>query len=142
MDDWFENERLHRAAAAGDCSLVQELLRGGCAINAFDTLGLTPLHYAVRGEHLAVVDLLLRSGADVDAHDERVIGNTPLNDAAGECSLRMVRKLVESGADPTIRGWMQISALDRAKRRRRQEGTGSEGQAVYDFLRKAVSGRD
>jgi ankyrin repeat protein len=141
MEDWFERERLHRAADAGDLPAVQELLGGGCPVNAFDELGKTPLHYAVLGEHFAVVDYLLRKGADINAHDEQKIGDTPLGEAAGTCSLQMARLLVESGADPTVQGWMQLNALDRAKRRRHSEGTGSVGQAVYDFLRETVRKR-
>lgn len=138
MEDWIEREKLHRAAEAGDLELVRELLGQGCPINAFDELGQTPLHYAVLGEHLNVIDVLLRSGADVNAHDERVIGNTPLGEAASTCSLRMARLLVEAGADPTIPGWMQCTALDHAERRRHEEGTGSEGQAVFNFLREVA----
>jgi ankyrin repeat protein len=138
MGDWVEDQRLHRAAEAGDLPAVRELLGSGCPVNAFDELGKTPLHYAVLGEHFGVVDYLLRHGADINARDERVIGNTPLGEAAETCSLRMSRLLVDAGADPTARGWMQLSAVDRAKQRRRSEGTGSEGQAVYEFLSEAA----
>jgi len=139
MDEWIEQMRLHHAAEAGDLAAVRDLLDRGWPVNAFDELGKTPLHYAVLGEHFAVVELLLRSGADVNAHDERVIGDTALGDAAGTCSLRMARLLIASGADPTIPGWMQNSALDRAKKRKQKKGTGSEGQAVYDLLRQAAT---
>ena len=137
MDDWLERERLHRAAEAGDLSRVQELLNSGCPVNAFDELGKTPLHYAVLGEHFIVVDCLLCRGANVNAQDERVIGDTPLGEAASTCSPRMARRLVEAGANPTARGWMQLNAVDRAKRRRQGEGAGGEGQAIYEFLREA-----
>ncbi len=122
MSDWIEQERLHRAAEAGDPALVRELLDRGYPVNAFDELGKTPLHYAVLGEHFAVVDLLLRRGADINAHDERVIGNTPLAEAVDTCSLPMARLLVETGADPMIRGWMQLNALNRAERRSAKSG--------------------
>lgn len=138
MDDWFEQQRLHRAAEAGDLPAVQNLLGRGCPVNAFDELGRTPLHYAVRGEHFAVIDYLLRQGAEINAHDERVIGDTPLGEASSTCSLKMAQILVASGADPTVQGWMQLSALDRAAQRKRSEGTGSEGQAVYEFLQEAA----
>jgi ankyrin repeat protein len=142
MGDWFEDQRLHRAAEAGELPAVQELLGSGCPVNAFDELGKTPLHYAVLGEYFAVVDCLLRHGADVNAHDERVIGDTPLGEAAGTCSLRMARLLVAAGAGPAARGWMQLSAVDRAEQRRHSEGTGSEGQAVYEFLRQVARKRN
>ncbi len=138
MENWFEQERLHRAAAAGDLPIVQKLLGDGSAVNAFDELGKTPLHYAVLGEHIAVVDWLLRHGADINAHDERAIGDTPLGEAAGTCSLGMARLLVAAGADPTVRGWMQRNAVDRARERKGREGIGSEGQAVFEMLREAV----
>lgn len=61
---------------------------------------------------------LIEAGANVNAHDERVIGNTPLSDCAGECNYEMAKVLVDAGADPTIRGWMQMNAIDRARERK------------------------
>jgi ankyrin repeat protein len=138
MDDWLEREQLHRAAAAGDLAAVAELVGRGFPINAFDELGKTPLHHAVLGEHFAVVDYLLRHGAGINAHDEGLIGNTPLAEAASSCSLKMARMLVEAGADPTIRGWMQLNAVDRAEVRKRNEGAGFEGHSIYQLLREVA----
>jgi ankyrin repeat protein len=137
MDDWFEQTRLHRAAEAGDLLTVQDLLGRGSAVNAFDELGKTPLHYAVLGEHFAIVDYLLRHGADINAHDEKVIGDTPLAAAASTCSLAMAQLLVTAGADPAVRGWMQLNALDGARKRKCRDGIGSAGQAVFELLREA-----
>lgn len=142
MDTWIEQERLHRAAESGDLELVGELLDRGYPVNAFDELGKTPLHHAVLGEHFAVVDLLLRRGANINANDERVIGNTPLAEAVDTCSLAMARRLVEAGADPMIPGWMQLNALHRAEQRKRRERTGSVGQAVYNLLRETARKRN
>jgi ankyrin repeat protein len=50
-DDWFEAERLHRAAADGDVAQMESLVAAGSDINVFDELSRTPLHYAVEGEH-------------------------------------------------------------------------------------------
>lgn len=136
MDDWFQREQLHRAAQSGDLALVRQLISSGQLVSAFDDLGKTPLHYAVEGEHFEIVAFLIRSGAQVDARDQRTIGNTPLGEVAGNCSLRMAQLLVEAGADPTIPGWMQLSALDRAKQRKR-----SDGPAIYDLLRRAAQRR-
>ena len=141
MHDWYEREKLHRAAEAGNLTAVQALVADGLAVSAFDELGKTPLHHAVLGEHFAVVDYLLRRGADINAQDERVIGDTPLGEAARTCSLRMAMLLAAAGADPTARGWMQLSALDRARERKRMEGIGGAGQAVFEFLREAARKR-
>ncbi|HBI43861.1 MAG TPA: hypothetical protein DDY78_13580 [Planctomycetales bacterium] len=137
----FEDGSLHFAAQDGNLAAVQEFLDRGYPINAFDECGDTPLHYAVSGEHFTVVDFLLRRGADINARDEPRNGDTPLGEGARTCSLQMARLLVASGADPTVRGWMHLNALDRAETRRRSEGTGSVGQAVYDFLREVVRKR-
>lgn len=133
-DDWFEREQLHFAAQDGDCARLGELLAEGYPINAFDDLGKTALHYAVEGEHYDAVEMLFRSGADVNAHDERVIGDTPLLSVADTCSLRMAQLLLAAGADPTIPGWMQLTALDKARNRKR-----GDGPQVYDLLIKAAS---
>jgi len=97
---------------------VNTLLARKYPVNRFDSLGKTPLHYAVREGHLDVVKRLLRAGADVNAHDEKTIGNTPLSDNIGTCSYEMARRLIDAGADPTIAGWMQLNAVHRVAERK------------------------
>jgi ankyrin repeat protein len=118
----FERELLHFAAQDGDLKEVQRLLSEGYRLNEFDDLGKTPLHYAVESGHVAVIKTLLAAGADVNAHDERVIGNTPLREVAESCSYEIAKILIDAGADPTIPGWMQLSALHKARQRKRPEG--------------------
>jgi ankyrin repeat protein len=130
--DPFEKELLHFAAQDGDVNEVRRLLAEGRDINAFDDLGMTPLHYAVMEERFEVARFLIDQGADVNAHHEPTISNTPLSEIAGECSLRMAKLLVDAGADPTIRGWMQLNALDRAEKRKR-----GDGPRVYELLLRA-----
>ena len=76
---------------------------------------------------------MIQSGADVNAHDESRIGNTPLAEVAGNCSYEVANLLVEAGADPNIRGWMQLNALDRAAKRKRDNGP-----KVYQLLLNAA----
>ncbi len=58
----------------------------------------------------------------MNAHDERRIGETPLGNVAASCSYEMAKRLVDAGADPTIPGWMMLTALDRASTRKRPDG--------------------
>lgn len=78
LEAQFQREQLHRAAQSGDLASIEALLGKQYPVNRFDDLGKTPLHYAVQSGRLDVVDRLIQAGANVNAHDERLIGNTPL----------------------------------------------------------------
>lgn len=132
----FQREQLHSAAQDGDLEKVEKLLKAKYPVNRFDELGKTPLHYAVAGEHFAVVEVLIRAGANVNAHDERTIGNTPLADCAKTCSFQMAQRLIRAGADPTIQGWMWLNAIHRAQERRDEEG-----KKVFEFLQSVADRR-
>ena len=121
-DDWFERERLHRAAADGDMTEVAKLIAAGAAVNDFDDLCMTPLHYAVQGEHYKLAHWLLEHGASVNANDEKNIGETPLCLAAQGNYPEMVELLLVHGADPDINGWVGLTARIRAQRRTDDEG--------------------
>ena len=122
------------AAQDGDLDEVRRLVAEGEDVNGFDDLGKTPLHYAVEREHLDVARHLLEHGADVNARHEQSLGNTPLGEVAATCSYVIAKMLVDAGADPTIPGWMQLTALDRARKRKR-----GDGPDVYELLVKAAS---
>jgi len=121
-ESWFKREALHFAAGDGDLCRVKELLEEGYPINAFDDLSWTPLHHAAQKEHLAVVRYLIAAGADVNAHEEERIGDTVLKHVAQTCSLELAKILLDAGADPTIPGWMQLTALDKSVNREAFEG--------------------
>jgi hypothetical protein len=124
---------LHHSAMNGHLEVVKLLMAAKANPDLFDALSLTPLHYAVREEHLDVVRLLLQAGANVNANEEARIGNSPLADVAATCTLAMAQLLIEAGADPTLPGWMQLTALNRAKDRKR-----GEGPRVYELLSRAA----
>ena len=123
--DW----QLHFAAQKGNLREVRRLVERGLPFDTFDEIGKTPLHYACEGGHINVVKYLIQQGADVNAQDQKVIGDTPLSSCAQTCSLEMARTLVQAGASPTCPGWMQITALTRAAKRKR-----GEGPSVHQFL--------
>jgi ankyrin repeat protein len=126
-------EELRAAAARGDMAVARRLLEAGAAPNAFDETGLAALHHAAEGEHFEMVGLLLTHGAAINGRDQSRIANTPLAEVAGNCSLRMAILLIEAGANPTLRGWMQLNALDRSRSRKR-----GDGPAVHDLLVRAA----
>jgi len=133
---WVNLEPLHFAAQAGDLPSVIKLIKGGINVGTFDGLGYTPLHYAAMEEHLDVASYLLEHGADVNAHHEPSIGETPLGQVAGNCSWEMASLLVKAGADPTIRGWMWLTALHSAERRKR-----ADGPRIYQLFKDAIHRR-
>jgi len=126
---------LHCAAQDGDVTRVQQLLTDGRSPNVFDETSKTPLHYAAENGHLEIMRVLLEAGADVNANEEERIGNTPLRDVADKCSLAVATLLVDAGADPRIPGWMQLTALHKAGKRK-----DPDGQRVYALL-KSVADR-
>jgi ankyrin repeat protein len=133
-DDWFEKEQLHFAAGDGDLEKVKSLLAAAYPINAFDeALSRTPLHYAALENQIHVVRYLIEAGADVNAHEEVKIGDTVLKKIVENCTFEMAKTLVDAGADPTIPGWMHLTALDKSVGRKKPEG-----QKVHKLLLEAA----
>ena len=115
---------------------MDDLLRRRYPVNRLDTLGKTPLHHAVAPGHWRVIERLLNAGANVNAHDERWVGNTPLSDNTRTCPFEMTRRLIEAGADPTVPGWMGMNALHRAADR-----TDADAKKLQQLLRDAAGRR-
>jgi ankyrin repeat protein len=87
------------AARDGDVDTMQRILAAGVHPDVNDPGGnhWTPLLHAIHKSRFAAVDLLLRSGAD----PKRNAGNVqPLLMAVGTGDVRIVRRLLEVGADP------------------------------------------
>jgi ankyrin repeat protein len=133
IEDRLKKEELHITVMMNDLQRVKELINSGYDVNMFDEIGYTPLHYACIKGNIAIAEYLIEHGADVNAHHEGHIGNTPLGEVAGSCSLKMAELLLEHGADPSIRGWMQLNALDRAEDRKDKEG-----EIIYSLCKKTL----
>merc|ERR1712224_770405 len=62
----------HLAAHRGHCEALSMLLRHRATVHAQDSMGLQPLHYAMKGEHGAAAQLLIEANARVEpAADQR-----------------------------------------------------------------------
>ena len=97
---------LHAAAGSGDgTALARGLLERGADVDARDLLGRTPLHAATSsgwgdGDG-RMVSLLAEAGADVNARSAS--GATPLHGAVRFGGPVIAERLLELGADPTLR---------------------------------------
>jgi ankyrin repeat protein len=72
-------------------------LKQAAGVNVRAADGTVPLHWAVRGDQVAIVDLLIHAGAQVNVADR--YGVTPLMLAATNGNPEIVARLVKAGAD-------------------------------------------
>jgi ankyrin repeat protein len=73
----------------------------------------TPLHWAASSNDVALVDALVRAGADIEADGAVIGGGTPLADACGFGQWDAAHRLVELGARTTLREAAALGLLDR-----------------------------
>jgi uncharacterized protein len=67
----------------------------------------TPLHWAASSDDVAVLDVLLDHGADIEASGAVIGGGRPLGDAVAFGQWRAARRLVERGARTTL--WQAVA---------------------------------
>ncbi|XP_011867983.1 PREDICTED: ankyrin repeat domain-containing protein 39 [Vollenhovia emeryi] len=101
------------AALEGDVDRVNRLLQKGVHVDATDSAGYTALHYATRGGHVRVCEVLLECGAKVDART-RSMRATPLHRAASAGHVRVIELLLRHGAAPNLMDADGRTALHRA----------------------------
>jgi ankyrin repeat protein len=85
------------AVRRGDREAVRALAKKS-GVNASEADGSTALHWAVRLDDLALVDVLLKAGANVRAATRYNV--TPIALAAGAGHAAIVERLLAAGADP------------------------------------------
>jgi ankyrin repeat protein len=119
-----------KAAKNGQVTRLKELLAGDPElVNARDKDGSTPLHCATWKGQQEVVALLIKAGADVNAHNENDHwGTTPLHAAAHADQAAIAELLIASGAD--------VNALDREGRTPLFHTTFHKAKAVAKLLER------
>lgn len=113
-------------------AMTRQLLEHGLDPNLPDWQRCTPLHdlasrSGVDDQCLELVDMLLEFGADIQAIDEEN-RSTPLGLAARTGEKRLVRHLLERGADPNLAGAPWATPLAWAEKRGHRE--------IVEVLRK------
>ncbi|XP_004917938.1 ankyrin repeat and SOCS box protein 1 isoform X1 [Xenopus tropicalis] len=101
-----QDTRLHNAACVGDIDTLRSLLQDERFLRGIDEravwcsgwLPCSPLRIAATAGHADCVELLIRSGAQLELVD--VKGQTPLYVAAENGHLECVKVLLRAGADP------------------------------------------
>ncbi len=95
-------ESIWAAARAGDVDAIKAHLDAGADVNERDPkLNMPPLMLAAISDHPEAVDVLVRSGADIEAQDDK--GSTALLIAAFFGRAGSVERLVAAGADVNAR---------------------------------------
>lgn len=99
---WTLAEDIHEAAKTGDLQQLKQFLgKNPSLVNSTDKDRMTPLHHAIDSGHLEAADLLIGSGADIDAVNYKK--ETPLHIAAYEGNAEAVKLLLKHNADPRMR---------------------------------------
>jgi uncharacterized protein len=107
---------LMMACLKGEVALAKKLIERGADVNK---PGWTPLHYAATSANLELMELLFANNAYIDAESPN--GTTPLMMAAQYGSAAAVKRLLDEGADPTLKNQQGLTAIDFAYRASRTE---------------------
>lgn len=122
-------------AQNGNREIMELLLSAGgkSVLNDFDYSYRTPLMWAAETGDPEIVRMLIDAGADVNASDEIHAGTNALLEAVKRGgSYEMVELLVNAGANPTMPGFMGITAMSEACRCVKF-GTPSQEEALKVF---------
>jgi hypothetical protein len=145
---------LHVAAAGYRVEIARMLLTAGAdLVSARNRRWAQPLHYAAdgylespswnAGRQVAMIRLLLKAGAAIDAQDKN--GATPLHRAVRTRCAAAVKCLLEAGADPAIRNKPGSTPFHLAVQNTGRGGSGAEQarsaqrKILQTFLERGVS---
>jgi uncharacterized protein len=120
-----DESALMMACLKGQLELAKKLIARGADVNK---PGWTPLHYAATNGHLDIMEVLFANNAYIDAESPN--GTTPLMMAAQYGTADAVRRLLEEGADPTLKNQVGLTAIDFAYRANRTEAADLIANAI------------
>ena len=90
------NTHLHNAVRSGSVVEVNNILKSSTAhMNTRNNKGFAPLHEATQSKNKAVVELLIKNGADIMVKNNQ--GNTPLYMAVSAGDTELARTFIEAG---------------------------------------------
>jgi ankyrin repeat protein len=93
---------LHWAVQTDDVEMAQTLIRAGANVGAVNRFGVKPLSLACINANAAMIELLLKAGADANAPLSE-LGETPLMMAARSGDPESVKVLLRHGARPNVK---------------------------------------
>ncbi len=114
LDELDFNRGPWSAALNGDTEKLKNILNHKIYHpDSVDSSGYTPLHYAARAGHLAVVHHLHSQGCNLNART-RAGGATAMHRAAQQGHIQIVNYLLRNGADSSLHDFDGLTALQRA----------------------------
>ncbi len=121
-----DNDALHRAAREGDVEAVGQVLdRHPARFELRNKVQRTPLHTAAWYGHTAVIEVLIRRGADVNAKCDLVASGdgqwNALHIAATQGNVEAARALIRGGTDFNAKSLAGETPLDVATRKGNRE---------------------
>ncbi len=113
------NSRLMGAIMDGELVVVRTLVNEGADISHRDEYGATPLIVATMMNHLDISKYLILKGAKVQ--DRAYDGSNPLQNAILFDHVALVKILIRRGAELSMKGRYDWTALETAKKRKRNK---------------------
>ncbi|CDW55265.1 L asparaginase [Trichuris trichiura] len=107
--DYMRRTSLHYAAALGELEMVQFLLSEGVSVHTKDNSNSTPLLEAIRGHHIAIVELLRKSGAHLTIEPLNLCANLAM--AAASNDLDSMKSWKSAEANLSVADWEGRTAL-------------------------------